>query len=44
MIVINKCDAENINLPELIEGLGDIRHGCVLMTIPLATGSQFTAS
>ncbi len=40
-IVLNKCDAENVHLPELMQELREqFGPACALMTIPLGTGSH----
>jgi len=40
-IVLNKCDAENVHLPEVMLELREqFGPACVLMTIPLGTGSR----
>ncbi|SFI64259.1 elongation factor G [Planctomicrobium piriforme] len=40
-VVLNKCDAENVHLPELMQDLREqFGAACALMTIPLGTGAQ----
>ncbi|MEZ6055387.1 MAG: elongation factor G [Planctomycetaceae bacterium] len=41
MIVITKCDLENIRFDELIESIQEtFGHNCVLMNVPVGLGSQ----
>ncbi|MEW4490481.1 elongation factor G [Thalassoglobus sp. JC818] len=43
MIVINKCDDENVHLPELLESIREqFGQACVLMTVPIGTGPEMS--
>ncbi|GAB4147011.1 MAG: elongation factor G [Planctomycetaceae bacterium] len=43
MVLLNKCDSENINFPELIQSLQEtFGQGCVLLNVPVGLGGNFS--
>lgn len=44
MIVINKCDAENVDLPQLVSTIrAQFGNNCVLMNVPAGLGGKLTS-
>ncbi len=43
MILINKCDMDNVDFAELVDEIQDVfGHGCVPLNVPIGTGGEFS--